>query len=161
MLMATLLALAAIVGGTLATYLYDEDAQPFVRVCMGAVTGFAALGLAGFLFASLLGMTPLALVLAVAVVLTPLLLLRKERARVQEDWEAARDSVLRPAGGAPAVFVFYAVTAVLLWLLFDRVLVETAAGGWATGVTNNYGDLPFHLGVITSFVDGNNFPPQD
>ena len=159
--MAMLVALAALVGGTLATYLYDEEAEAFARLCMGACTGFAALGLAGFLFASLFGMTALALVLAVAVVLTPLWVLKKERARVQADWDAARDSVLRPSRGAPAVFVFYAVVAVLLWLLFDRVMVETAAGGWATGVTNNYGDLPFHLGVITSFVDGNNFPPQD
>jgi hypothetical protein len=163
MLMALLLALAAIAGGTLATYLYDEDSPPFVRLFTGACTGFAALGLAGFLFASILGMTALALVLATAVVLTPLVVLKSEaaRARVRLDWDAAWNSVLRPSKGAPAVFIFYAAVAVLLWLLFDRVLIETGGGGWATGVTNNYGDLPFHLGIITSFVYGNNFPPQD
>ena len=26
---------------------------------------------------------------------------------------------------------------------------------------NNFGDLPFHLSVITSFAYGNNFPPED
>jgi hypothetical protein len=163
MLMALLLALAAIAGGTLATYLYDEGSPPFVRLCTGACTGFAALGLAGFLFASLLGMTPLTLGLATAVVAVPLAVLKSEaaRARVREDWDAACNSVLRPSKGTPAVFIFYAAAAVLFWLLFDRVLIETAGGGWATGVTNNYGDLPFHLGVITSFVYGDNFPPQD
>jgi hypothetical protein len=162
MLMAILLALIAIAGGTLATYLYDRDAPTLARVCMGACTGFAALGLAGFIFASLLGLTPLALVLSAAVVAAPLFVLKDKdnRARVVEDWEAVRRAVLHPSRGASAVFLFYAVVAVLLWLIFDRVMIETG-GGFATGVTNNYGDLPFHLGVITSFVYGNNFPPQD
>lgn len=162
MLMALLLALIAIAGGTLATYLYDRDAPPLARVCMGVCTGFAALGLAGFVFASLLGLTPLALLLAAAVVATPLYVLKDAvgRARVVEDWKALRRAVLHPSRGATTSFLFYAVVAVLLWLLFDRVMIETG-GGFATGVTNNYGDLPFHLGVITSFVYGNNFPPQD
>ena len=58
------------------------------------------------------------------------------------------------------IFLFYAGAAIFFWLLFDRVLIERA-GGLSTGVTNNYGDLPFHLGIITSFVHGQNFPPQD
>lgn len=29
------------------------------------------------------------------------------------------------------------------------------------GLPNNYGDLPLHLAYITSFVYGNNIPPQD
>jgi hypothetical protein len=33
--------------------------------------------------------------------------------------------------------------------------------GLSTGLLNNFGDLPFHLSVITSFVFGNNFPPED
>jgi hypothetical protein len=33
--------------------------------------------------------------------------------------------------------------------------------GIFTGVLNNFGDLPFHLSVISSFAYGNNFPPED
>jgi hypothetical protein len=33
--------------------------------------------------------------------------------------------------------------------------------GIYTGLLNNFGDLPFHLSVITSFAYGNNFPPDD
>jgi hypothetical protein len=33
--------------------------------------------------------------------------------------------------------------------------------GISTGLLNNFGDLPFHLSVITSFAYGNNFPPED
>src|SRR5438093_7115872 len=31
----------------------------------------------------------------------------------------------------------------------------------STGLLNNFGDLPFHLSVITGFAYGNNFPPED
>jgi hypothetical protein len=162
MLMALLLALAAIAGGTVATYLYDDGAPVSARLCMGACTGFAVLGLAAFVFASLLGLTSPALMLAALVVASPLLLLKDElrRARLRADWEAASRAMLNPSKGTAASFILYAAAAVALWLLFERVMIETPTG-WATGVTNNYGDLPFHLGVITSFVYGNNFPPQD
>ena len=33
--------------------------------------------------------------------------------------------------------------------------------GFHTGLLNNFGDLPFHISVITSFAYGNNLPPQD
>jgi len=33
--------------------------------------------------------------------------------------------------------------------------------GIFTGVLNNFGDLPFHLSVISGFAYGNNFPPED
>lgn len=160
---ALLLAAVAVAGGALATYLYDERATLFARLSVGACTGLALFGLAGFLFASALGLTPLSLLLAAAIAAAPLLLLMNARlrARFLLDWEEARRALFRPPKGAASVFLFYAVVAVVLWLLFDRVLIETADGGFATGVTNNYGDLPFHLGVITSFVYGKNFPPQD
>jgi hypothetical protein len=163
MLMALFLALVAIAGGTFATYLYDRDATFAVRLCMGTCTGFAALGLCAFLFAFFLGLTPVALVAATALVASPMVLLKSasKRAQVVADWERAKRAIARPGRGSRAAFIFYAAVAVALWFLFDRVLVETNNGGWATGVTNNYGDLPFHLGVITSFVYGNNFPPQD
>ncbi|MDQ3907266.1 MAG: hypothetical protein M3268_02865, partial [Acidobacteriota bacterium] len=52
---AIILAIAAVSGGTLATYLYDERAHPAARLAAGAATGLAALGLVGFVLASLLG----------------------------------------------------------------------------------------------------------
>ncbi|MCA1557756.1 MAG: hypothetical protein LC731_04355, partial [Acidobacteria bacterium] len=122
MLMALLLALVAISGGALATYLYDESAPLQSRLCTGACVGFAALGLAGFLFASAFGaLTPVALLLAAAVVASPLFLLKDagKRARVMEDWRALQRAVFNPARGEGIVLIFYAVVAVLLWLLFD------------------------------------------
>jgi len=56
--------------------------------------------------------------------------------------------------------IFYLVVAAVLWRAFQRAVIETPEGLY-TGVLNNFGDLPFHLSVITGFSFGNNFPPQD
>jgi hypothetical protein len=47
-----------------------------------------------------------------------------------------------------------------MWLVFDRALLDKPDGIY-TGVLNNYGDLPFHLSVITRFAFGQNYPPED
>jgi hypothetical protein len=57
-------------------------------------------------------------------------------------------------------FLFYLVTALIFWKVFSRAVIEDASG-LSTGLLNNFGDLPFHLSVITSFAFGNNFPPED
>jgi hypothetical protein len=166
MLPALALALIAIAGGAVITYLIDEDAPLVARLCMGACIGFAALGLFGFIVASGFGFTPFALILTAAVIASPLTLLvsRKRLAEVRADFQAAvragRRAVLHPTRQTTVYIVFYAFIAVLLWLVFDRAMVELP-GGIYTGVQNNYGDLPFHLSIITSFADGANFPPED
>jgi hypothetical protein len=160
------LALIAIAGGTLLTYLYDRGAPLVSRLCTGAVLGFAAFGLLAFLYASLLGLTPLTLMLAAASIALPLALLRetKLRAEVFEDIETAlhdvRRASLNPSLRTMLPFFFYAGLALVLWLVFDRAMFD-GANGIYTGLVNNYGDLPFHLSVITSFVKGGNFPPED
>jgi hypothetical protein len=166
MFFALILTLIAIMGGTLATYLYDEGVPVGARLCAGACTGLTALGLLGFVCASFLGMTPLALVLAAGAVASPLLLLLKpeRRREVLADLSLAvtgvRRAVLRPTWERSAYFLFYAFVAVVLWVVFDRAMFEQADGIY-TGAVNNYGDLPFHLSVITSFAYGGNFPPED
>jgi hypothetical protein len=162
---ALLLALAAIAGATLLTYLYDRDASLWSRLCAGVCVGFAALGIVGFVLASWLGMTPAALVLAAAVTGSPLLLLlrRDVRTRVGADARGASRflnlALTRPGRGATGTLIFYLVAAALLWLVCDRTMYADARGVF-TGVETNLGDLPFHLSLITSFAHGENFPPE-
>jgi hypothetical protein len=166
MLFAIGLILIAIAGGAALTYLYDREATLPARLCMGACTGLAALGLVGFVIASFIGMTPLMLLISAAIVASPLLLLSKPvfRTTVQADVRAAtqglRRAVLHPSGSAYAYFIFYALLIVLLYFFFDRAVVEKPDGIY-TGGSNNLGDLPFHFASITSFVYGQNFPPED
>jgi hypothetical protein len=48
----------------------------------------------------------------------------------------------------------------LLWFAFDRVIVEND-GTLATGFVNNLGDLPFHIGIVSGFAYGQNYPPEN
>jgi hypothetical protein len=166
MFFALALALIAIAGGAVVTYLIDSDAPLVARLCMGACLGFAALGLFGFILASVLGFTPFALILTAVVVASPLLLLMDEKrraevsAQLQDSVQATRRAILHPTRRTNVYIIFYALVAVLIWLVFNRAMVELPDGIY-TGVQNNYGDLPFHLSIITSFTDGANFPPED
>jgi hypothetical protein len=56
--------------------------------------------------------------------------------------------------------VYYVAWAALLAWLFSRV-VMFYPDGMHTAPANNYGDLPFHFSVITSFAYGENLPPQN
>jgi hypothetical protein len=160
------LVVVAIAGGTVATYLYDEAAPFAARLCSGACVGIATLGLVGFIFASFLGLTPLTILLTLAVLALPLFFLRSPNRRVvvQRDlkatYRAIRQGLFHPTRIRFGYAVFYLVVAAILWRAFQRAMIDLPEGIY-TGVVNNLGDLPFHLSVITSFAYGNNFLPED
>jgi hypothetical protein len=160
---ALLLALAAIAGATVLTYLYDRDAEIWSRLCAGVCLGFAALGLVGFVLASLLGMGPAALALAGVVCGSPLVLLSRGswRGQVAADIKEGLSIMSRAltGKGGTGALVFYLVAALLFWLVYARAMYQTPEGIF-TGVDTNIGDMPFHLAVVTGFAHGENFPPQ-
>jgi hypothetical protein len=153
-------------SGTLATYAYDDVGNFPARLCTGACTGIAALGLVGFIVASFLGLTPLAILLTLVVLAAPLVLLKNSHRRVvvQQDvmkaWRRVRDCISYRSRIPLGYTIFYAIVAVILWRAFQRAMIDLPEGIY-TGVLNNFGDLPFHISVITSFAYGNNFLPED
>ena len=166
MILSLTLALFVTASGALATYIYDRDASLAARLCTGACTGLAAFGLIGFVLASVLGLTPSSIALATVITASPFALLfdAAGREQVQADLAAGsraiRRAISQPTGAVIGYFLYYSVAAVFLWLIFDRAMIERPEGVY-TGVLNNFGDLPFHLSVITSFAFGHNFPPED
>jgi hypothetical protein len=46
----------------------------------------------------------------------------------------------------------------LLWFFFHQVMLERA--GEIYTIENNGGDLPLHIGIMSGFVHGTNFPPE-
>jgi len=166
MFFALALALIAIAGGALVTYLFDEGAPVPARLCSGACIGIAALGLVGFILASFLGFSYLVLILSAIILASPLLVLRDQNRReqvrvdVHDAIRSVRRAILHPSRRTNVYILFYAVFALLLWAVFDRAMIELPDGIY-TGVKNNYGDLPFHLSIITRFTEGANFPPED
>lgn len=166
--MATSLALVLLVtlSGVIVTYLYDENASLGARLCAGACLGLTALSLVGFVVASLVGLTGPAILISAAIVCSPIALLKDAAIwqRVQHDLNGAsawtRRLFTRPDSWSIIHFVFYVGVILVLWKVFDRAVIEDARG-ISTGLLNNFGDLPFHISVITSFAFGNNFPPED
>ena len=161
-----LLALLVTLSGTIATYLYDEKASFGARLCAGATFGLAALGLVSFVVASFIGLSGIAIAFSAAICASPLALLadRTYAQRLKQDLDAVAKSsrrlVLQPDATSIGYFLFYAAAAVVLWKVFSRAVIQDETG-LSTGLLNNFGDLPFHISVITSFALGNNFPPQD
>src|SRR5829696_4805925 len=78
MIASLLLALLVTLSGTVATYLYDENASLGARLCAGATLGLAALGLVSFVVASFIGLTDAAVLFSVAICCSPLALLKDD-----------------------------------------------------------------------------------
>src|SRR5215203_2947913 len=159
------LALLVTLSGTVATYLYDEHASLGARLCAGGVLGLAALGLVGFVVASFIGLSGIAILFTTAICCSPLALLvdasvTKRIKHDLDDVSRASRQLVRPEAKAVGYFFFYAFTALVLWKVFNRAVIQDETG-MSTGLLNNFGDLPFHISVITSFALGNNFPPED
>jgi hypothetical protein len=166
MIISLALSFIAITSGTLLTYTYDEDAPLASRLCSGACIGFALMGLTGFVLALLLGLTSATLFTTALLLAAPgLLILNSDRraqlsADLNRSTQAISRAISKPDRWTLIYFLFYGGVAIASWMIFARAIFEKPDGIY-TGVLNNYGDLPFHLSVITSFTFGQNFPPED
>jgi hypothetical protein len=155
------IALLTIVGLSL-TYLFAGDEPLLWRVAVGNVVGLTVFGLIVFLAACFFGFTETTVLLALFVSLLPLTLLGKKdlRVRVLIDWQAAKKNLKGADFGKLLRFAYYVFFFALFWFFFDRAMIEKPEGIF-TGASQNLGDLPFHLGAIFSFTEGNNFPPEN
>ena len=166
MIASLVLALLVISSGIVATYLYDSGSPFSARVCSGSVLGITALGLVGFVTASFLGLTGTSILLSTVVCSLPLFLLTHQSYYdfLRQDLGAAARSVRKffsqPDLKTTGYVLFYLFTVVILWRVFSKAMIQDE-NGISTGLLNNFGDLPFHLSVITGFAFGNNFPPED
>ena len=162
MIASLLLALLVTLSGTITTYLYDDNASLGARLCAGACLGLAALSLVCFVVASLIGLTGTAIVISAAICCSPLAIItdRAIRQRWNQDLHTASQKLFSPDAKSIGYFLFYLGTAIVFWKVFDRAVIQDAKG-LSTGLLNNFGDLPFHISVITGFAYGDNFPPED
>ena len=162
--MSVVLLAAAIAGGAALTYLVDELEDGLLgRLAVGVPVGLIVLGHAGFLAASAVGMGAAVAAGAVAVLapLTAVAVAPGRRAKLVADLEAVGPSLaasLRSAGGL-AQLAALGAGAALCWRIFQRAMFEDG-GAILTGVDHNLGDLPFHVSIVTSFLYGENFPPE-
>jgi hypothetical protein len=159
-ILACILLIVAIAGGTLLTYVYLDEALISLRLCIGTGSGLALLATIGFLLSSFLGLTPAAILVAAGITSLPLLILLWSQGRQQLRQEI-RSAVGQVTAENSLYFAIFCVgLAIVLGLVFARSMLHLPDGIY-TGIQNNLGDLPFHLQVISSFVYGHNIPVED
>ena len=149
-------------GGLALTYLVTDEESFMWRLAVGNVAGSAIFGLVGFLLALGFGLNAVTVAIALAVTAAPLILLtrREFSGKFKHDWAKAKGKFQGGTLSRFTGFGFYAFFALVFWLFFNQTMYETGQGIF-TGGSNNLGDLPFHLGAIFGFTEGNNFPPQN
>ena len=161
-----LLAAFAVFGGTVLTYLFDDNASFPARICPGIVIGFTLVAFSGLLLASFLPFNRILSVYVALVCISPAILLARSKFRnaVMRSISESMHGTRRAFGHRPSTalfyLLFYAITFSFLCLAFSRASFVRADGLY-TGFSNNVGDLPFHLSIITSFAHSQNFPPDD
>lgn len=147
------IALLAVANGALLTLLVIEKTHVSNRIAIGSVLGIAALSWVAFLTALPLGLNATSISVTVAIFVAGLAV------QVRFIGRGRIVAALREFGLSLGGCVYYVAWAALLVWLFSRV-VMFYPDGMHTAPANNYGDLPFHFSVITSFAYGENLPPQ-
>ncbi|MDQ6787446.1 MAG: hypothetical protein M3033_11625 [Acidobacteriota bacterium] len=150
------------VGGLALTYVFARDESLLWRVCAGNVVGSVVFSLICFLTACAAGFSALTVSFSYSLTLLPLALFSRKNFRQKffSDWQAAGKKLEGADFNKFLRFGFYFFFLVLFWFFFQRAMMETGEGIFI-GSSHNLGDLPFHLGAIFSFTDGQNFPPEN
>ncbi len=162
MLISLLLIFLLTAGGLSLTYLFAEDETLLWRLCAGNVVGSVVFGLICFLVACLFGFTAPTVFISILASLSPLILFLRQshRSELRASWQRAKANLEGANIQTILSFAYYFGIFVLLCLFFSRAMFVTSDGIF-TGSSHNLGDLPFHLGAIFSFTEGNNFPPEN
>jgi hypothetical protein len=162
MFVSLILLLLITFSGLALTYFYDDDAPMLVRVAAGNVVGAALFSLVAFLVCCFFGMTTATVLLSLVLSLLPLALFAKRdfRGKFSTDFNESRKILDNASWKKFLSFGYYAALLLILYFFFNRAMLETKDGIY-TGGSQNLGDLPFHLGAIFSFTEGNNFPPEN
>lgn len=162
MLLSIFILLLITSGGLALTYLYENKAPLLVRFGAGTIVGGAAFSLAAFVAACFFGFSVATVLFALVVTLLPLALFARKdfRLRFAADRNHARQMLENANWKRTAAFAFYAALLAVMFFFFERAMLVTKDGIY-TGASQNLGDLPFHLGAIFSFTEGNNFPPEN
>src|SRR6187401_134902 len=108
MIASLLLALLVTSSGTVATYLYDENASLGARLCAGAALGLAALGLVGFVVASFIGLSGIAICCSPLALLADANILKRFNQDLASVSTATRQ-LLRAEPKTTSYFLFYSV----------------------------------------------------
>ncbi|MGI8669302.1 MAG: hypothetical protein ACR2J3_05560, partial [Aridibacter sp.] len=149
-------------SGLSLTYLFAKDETFLWRLSAGNIVGSALFGLVCFIIANFFGLSIISVLISLIISVTPLILLKDKdtKRKFKDDWQRGKDKTQGVSAKRFWRLAYYLFFLILFLAFFARAII-VAANGIFTGASQNLGDLPYHLGAIFSFTDGNNFPPQN
>ncbi len=163
-----LLSLSCIVlasaGGFLLTYSFYEHAPLWVRTAFGVSIGMVGFALLTFFLAWWLGLSGGIIGLAaLATFLIPLVVSRKYLVgafrQIGELPGSLRSSFRTQRRWTILVLAYALLMSLLLGRIFLQGVFEHN-GDIGTGMVDNFADITIHLGIVDSFLYGDNFPPE-
>ena len=155
-LFALLVAALAGVDGILFMRMFFAGASLKMQWSFGAVLGMVALSWTGFLLSLGLGLNGTSISLTIAIFVgcfITLFIKNQAYAKLQNRQEKITTRFSLDA-------VFYLFWLIFFAWIFSGIIVMEPDGLY-TSPANNYGDLAFHFSVVTSFSEGDNFPPNN
>lgn len=151
-----LITLLAIASGALLVAGARLELDSWRTLAAGTAVGLALLAWLAFLSALVFGLGTLSILLTCALLAAAPLAINRYTP-LAPAIERARTELGQFNSGQ---LLYYSFWGLLLAALFSRVVIFEG-GSFLTAPLNNYGDLPFHLSVISSFAWGENLPPQN
>jgi hypothetical protein len=147
-------------GGLSLTYLFARGETFLWRLAAGNIVGSAVFGLVCFVLANFFGLSVITVLIALLISIAPVLVFQnKDKKReLKDEWQRAKDKTQGISVKRFWRVGYYLFFLILFIAFFDRAMI-VGSDGIFTGASQNLGDLPYHLGAIFSFTDGNNFPP--
>jgi len=155
----------SIITGFLLTYFLTARYSIFERVAYGTVIGLGLHTWIVYLLSLLWGLQFQSLYISAILLIalcSVILIIKWDSFKeniISEIQDIKNDFLLNKVSYYVHIAVFSFFTTIF-WRLFYRTIIWKKDGMYI-GLPNNYGDLPLHLAYITSFVWGNNIPPQD
>ncbi len=165
MLSVIFIIIVSVITGFLLTYFLASGYSIIERVTYGMVIGLGLLAWLVYLFSLIWGLSDRSIYLSTSllIVFCSIFLGIKWtslKGKIVNETTEIKDDFL---SNKPSYFIHFAVFiffTTIFCCLFYRTIINKSDGMYV-GLTNNFGDLPLHLAYITSFVWGNNLPPQD
>lgn len=155
--MSLVIVLIALAVGALLLDAVKGDLPLLVRLGAGFCVGLTLFGLVGFFLALIFGLNVFSLTLSMILLAAPLFMPRNDARwkRLGADGRALFRSII----ARPSLALCLAVASVALVAVVSRA-IYVRDGAVFTGDVHNLGDLPFHMAIVSSFVHGENFPPE-
>jgi hypothetical protein len=160
MLEAILLTINISLIGVMMSYFFGLKMYLEQRIASGAMLGIIALCYISFVIAHFWGLSNGTLALTLILINSlVLLIIRKNILKLfQADWQEMSDRYRSKS------WQFFGVCLLLFICTFGYLVSELLTykdGTFYVQPVHAYGDISLHLGIISNFVYGNNFPPQN